>query len=277
MGLGSFITSIAGDVVSGLFSAREASKQRDFQKKMSDTSYQRAVKDLEAAGLNPMLAYSQGGASTPAGAQGSIPTGIGERAVNASRAASMAPVERAALQATTLKTEAERQAKIAEIDEIASRIQLNCSSAFKTQVDVDLSRALASRAIADTRGKVLHNEQLFPVLLANTVKTGQKIGASINNIEEATKLVQLKALHSSLGLDKAQRDSELYSSSLGGPTAVAEKYGGVFRNLMMGAGHAGAAIESVGSSAKSRARAIWNAGADRRAQIDRDRRKAHGK
>lgn len=241
---GGFLSSIAGDVVSGLFSAREASKQRKFQKKMSDTSYQRAVKDLEAAGLNPMLAYSQGGASTPAGAQGTIPTGIGERAVNAARTASMTPVERAAMQAATLKSEAERQAKIAEIDEIASRIQLNRSSAFKTQVDVDLSRALAGKAIADTRGKVLHNEQLFPVLLANTVKTGQKIGASINNIEEATKLVQLNALTASLGLPRAQLESDYYNSSFGTSAVAADKYTGMVKNVMTDAGPLGALLKT---------------------------------
>ncbi|UDN67695.1 DNA pilot protein [robinz microvirus RP_96] len=39
--------------------------QQNFNRSMSDTSYQRAVQDMQRAGLNPMLAYSQGGASTP--------------------------------------------------------------------------------------------------------------------------------------------------------------------------------------------------------------------
>jgi hypothetical protein len=49
------------------FSAAQSQAQMDFQERMRASQYQTAVKDLVAAGLNPMLAYTQGGAGTPSG------------------------------------------------------------------------------------------------------------------------------------------------------------------------------------------------------------------
>jgi len=49
------------------FEADQVAKQMQFQERMSNTSYQRAMEDMRLAGINPMLAYQQGGASTPGG------------------------------------------------------------------------------------------------------------------------------------------------------------------------------------------------------------------
>jgi len=60
------------------FQAAQTQAQMDFQERMRETQYQTTVKDLKAAGLNPMLAYTQGGAGTPVGAsaQGAMPAAM---------------------------------------------------------------------------------------------------------------------------------------------------------------------------------------------------------
>lgn len=66
---------VAGDLIGNKiqqsFNAKEAQKQRDWQTDMSNTAYQRAATDLDAAGLNRILALGSP-SSTPSGATASI-------------------------------------------------------------------------------------------------------------------------------------------------------------------------------------------------------------
>lgn len=93
------------------FEAEQAAINRDWQAEMSNTAYQRSMADMKKAGLNPILAYQQGGASTPSGA-----TAAGKQA-QGSQANAMSPETfkadtAAELQAKTEKNIAEIQARM---------------------------------------------------------------------------------------------------------------------------------------------------------------------
>lgn len=100
----------------------EASFNRDWQERMSNTAWQRGTADMRAAGINPLLAFSQGGASSPAGSVGVVGD-VGNPMTTAYETQSlMSAAEKMKWDARTSQMESEKSRAEAGIADMTNKI-----------------------------------------------------------------------------------------------------------------------------------------------------------
>lgn len=139
-----------------------AQKQMDFQKEMSSTSYQRATEDMRKAGINPMLAYQQGGASTPAGAMATM------QPKNASRITS------SALEYMNLKKELENKDSMINLNRAAEGVKRTEQKLNEYNAKALKARlpAIEQGARTDAKIQKINETMAIPDAVGSRVATG---------------------------------------------------------------------------------------------------------
>lgn len=144
------------------FNARQAEISRDYGERMSNTQYQRGVKDMKAAGINPMLSFMKGGASSPQASParssgGPAPTGGQLR--NALGAGVTSAVESSRLNREIKGTNAKVALDKAAAENQNEQAKLNYNSARRVAIELP-----ALEAEARVRKKHAgYNEALAPI------------------------------------------------------------------------------------------------------------------
>jgi hypothetical protein len=143
------------------FASAQSDKQMAFQKEMRATQYQTSVEDMQKAGLNPMLAYTQGGAGTPQGSSAQ-PTvarienpvkGATQSAIGAANVAADLKLKKEQALATSAQAEASQSQAMASLANALNQLEQSKKPSqeienLKKQLDVMASQITANNAQA---------------------------------------------------------------------------------------------------------------------------------
>lgn len=129
------VTSLIGAKKQNSAAAAQAQQAQQFTADQTGTAYQRAVLDMEKAGLNPMLAYSQGGAGAAQGQAAPVVNELGGAANSAADVLSqLSSIRLQNAQADQARTQS--AANAAAVPRIAAEARSANASAAATEYQV---------------------------------------------------------------------------------------------------------------------------------------------
>ena len=161
------------------FQVAQNQKQMDFQERMRATQYQTATADMQAAGLNPMLAYGQGGAGTVGGSTSSGATSSGAQAQMANALGSGVSTAMQAM--TTLEQVANMRATNEQIHAQTENIDADTKQRNAQTVNLleELNRIKATTRTSDAQTAELNQRirNMQQELLTEQVETKYREGS----------------------------------------------------------------------------------------------------
>lgn len=154
-------------------------QQENFQETMSNSAYQRATADMEKAGINPMLAFSQGGASTPGGSMTQMTN-------------TMAPL------AASAKDIGDR------LDTVQKQMDLVDAQTDKADADTDVSKEQANQVRQDAVNKSAQLPQI--INQAAIAREQAKQEAIETNVQSAVANQRIRQAAANADISENNRD-----------------------------------------------------------------------